>query len=179
MRIFIYIISFLILISNDYVFALEEIPTDIGITSIDVIKVIVYLFLILLLIYYFFWFIKKKNKFNRTSIFNSFGGFPLGQNKSVQVIEIGNKIYVLGVGEVITLINILDKDEDMKAIKSFIDTDDTKHNTLFGLKFYNKKSKDHKQFENELIEKFDQIKEKRIYSISNLFEEKEITNKKD
>lgn len=179
MRIFIFMISLLILSNNDKVFALEEVSSDIGISSMDVIKVVVYLFVIVLLIYYLLWFIKKRNKFTRTSIFNNFGGFPLGQNKSIQVIEIVNKIYVLGVGEDVTLINFIENEDDIKTFKNFIEAEDKKQNNMFSLKLFNKNPNNSKQFENELTEKLDQIKEKRIYSINNLFEEKQITDKKD
>ncbi len=180
MKIIIFIFLVLVvIIPSSTVFALEGIPNDVGISTIDVIKVIVYLVLILLLIYYLFWLIKKRNKYSRSSIFNSFGGFPLGQNKSVQVIEIGNKIYILGVGENINLIQVLENENDTKAIKSFIDSENMKQRNMFGMKLNNKKVNNYKQFENELTEKFDQIKEKRIYSINNIFEEKEITEKRD
>src|SRR5690606_36997161 len=38
-------------------------------------------------------------------------GLPLGQNKSMQVVEIGDTVYVIGVGENITLLDKVDAPE--------------------------------------------------------------------
>ena len=42
----------------------------------------------------------------------SLGGVPLGQNKSIQIVEIGHSLFVVGVGENIQLLDkIIDADE--------------------------------------------------------------------
>ncbi|WJH33278.1 flagellar biosynthetic protein FliO [Paenibacillus sp. CC-CFT747] len=45
------------------------------------------------------------------------GGVPLGQNKSVQIVEIGRKLYVLGVGDSINLISIIEDEEEAEYIR--------------------------------------------------------------
>lgn len=53
-------------------------------------------------------FLAKRNRgwgMNRT--LRSLGGFALGQNKSMQIIEWNGRIYVLGVGENVTLIDAI------------------------------------------------------------------------
>jgi len=42
----------------------------------------------------------------------SLGGIALGQNKSLQVIEVGGKVYLVGVGENVTLIDRIDDAEE-------------------------------------------------------------------
>lgn len=43
-------------------------------------------------------------------------GVQLGQNKSLQVVEIGDTIYIVGVGENITLIDRIDDPEKARAL---------------------------------------------------------------
>ncbi|MGD9677127.1 MAG: flagellar biosynthetic protein FliO [Vulcanibacillus sp.] len=175
-KILLMLMLFSVMINNRVYASLEELQTE-GISNDDIIKMFIYLIVILLLIYSLFWFINKKNRFIKSSLFNNFGGHPLGQNKSIQVIEIGNKIYILGVSGEINLIKVLEEEEDIKAIKKLVYSNDGR-SKMFTL-FKNKK-KSSKQFENELAEKFDQLKEKRLYSINNIFDERdEITEKRD
>ncbi|NEW05557.1 flagellar biosynthetic protein FliO [Paenibacillus sp. SYP-B3998] len=76
-------------------------------------KVIFFLVLIILLFFMLIKYLAKKNKgsFFGNSI-RSIGGVPLGQNKSVQIVEIGHSLFVVGVGENIQLLDkINDADE--------------------------------------------------------------------
>ncbi|MEW9697710.1 flagellar biosynthetic protein FliO [Paenibacillus sp. SI8] len=86
-------------------------------TSLDsfgmILKVIFFLILIILLFFVLIKYIAKKNK---GSFFGnpvrSLGGVPLGQNKSIQVVEIGHSLFVVGVGDNIQLLDkISDADE--------------------------------------------------------------------
>ncbi len=43
-------------------------------------------------------------------------GVPLGQNKSMQVVEIGDAVYIVGVGEDITLLDKIDDPERAEAL---------------------------------------------------------------
>lgn len=54
---------------------------------------------------------------NRT--LRSLGGIPLGQNKSLQVVELSGRIYVVGVGETVTL---LDKIDDPLTAQAVLDS---------------------------------------------------------
>lgn len=44
------------------------------------------------------------------------GGVPLGQNKSLQLVEIGSSIYILGVGEEVSLIHKVDDLQEIELI---------------------------------------------------------------
>lgn len=51
------------------------------------------------------------------------GGAVLGQNKSVQVLEIGRRIYILGIGEDVRLIDKLDLEEEADDVVQAFETD--------------------------------------------------------
>ncbi|CQR47687.1 Flagellar biosynthesis protein, FliO [Paraliobacillus sp. PM-2] len=79
-----------------------------------VIRIIFALLLIIGLIYGMLKFINKKNKLtSRPNIIKNLGGIPLGTNKSVQIIQIGDRLFVVGVGENIELLTEI-KDEETK-----------------------------------------------------------------
>ncbi|MBD0380345.1 flagellar biosynthetic protein FliO [Paenibacillus sedimenti] len=76
-------------------------------------KVIFFLIFIILLFLVLIKYIAKKNKgsFFGNSV-RSLGGVPLGQNKSIQIVEIGHSLFVVGVGDNIQLLDkINDADE--------------------------------------------------------------------
>lgn len=79
----------------------------------DVVKVVAYLALILLL---FFLSAKAlarlRSRLPGGRAIRTLGGVPLGPNKSVQLLEIGRTVYVVGIGEDVRLIDkIRDPDE--------------------------------------------------------------------
>ncbi|MFB1049562.1 flagellar biosynthetic protein FliO [Paraliobacillus sp. JSM ZJ581] len=79
-----------------------------------VVRIVFSLLLIVGLIYGMLKLINKKNKFARQSnILKNLGGIPLGTNKSVQVIQIGERLFVVGVGENIELLTEI-QDQDLK-----------------------------------------------------------------
>lgn len=72
---------------------------------LTVAKLIVSLLLILFLIYIMVKFLSKRNRlFHQASSLENLGGIPLGQNKSIQIIRVGKKLYLIGVGENINLL---------------------------------------------------------------------------
>lgn len=78
----------------------------------DLIWVLFVLGLIIGLIVFILRFFAKRNRgwgMNRS--LRSLGGFPLGTNKSMQIVEWNGRIYVLGVGDDVTLLeSITDPD---------------------------------------------------------------------
>lgn len=78
------------------------------------IRVIVALAIVVGLIYLLIKFLNKKNKISQSSAaLKNLGGLPLGTNKSVQIIRIGERLFVVGVGENIELLTEIE-DEDTK-----------------------------------------------------------------
>jgi flagellar protein FliO/FliZ len=82
----------------------------------DLIWVLFVLAIIVGLIVLLLRFFAKRNRgwwMNRS--LRSLGGFPLGTNKSMQIVEWNGRIYVLGIGENITLLESI-TDSDMVAL---------------------------------------------------------------
>ena len=47
------------------------------------------------------------------------GGLSLGAQKSAQLIQIGNRLYIVGVGDNITLLKEIDNEEEMNQLLAF------------------------------------------------------------
>lgn len=58
---------------------------------------------------------KNKAVFASRSIRN-LGGVIVGQNKSVQLLQIGNAVYIIGVGEDVTLLEKIERQEDIDLL---------------------------------------------------------------
>lgn len=87
------------------------------------IKVMFVLLFIIGLIILLIRFLAQKNKIlmaNRA--IKNLSGVQLGQNKSVQIIEIGRSLYVIGVGENVELIEKIDQSEEINFIKESLHT---------------------------------------------------------
>lgn len=86
-----------------------------SVTFVDYLKMIVALIFVVALIYFLLKFINQKGRsFQQTKLINHLGGAPLGGNRSVQIVKVGNQVLVLGVGEDIQLLKEV-KDESEKA----------------------------------------------------------------
>ncbi|PQP80621.1 flagellar protein [Paenibacillus sp. PCH8] len=88
---------------------------------LQLVWVIVVLVVILVLIVYLIRFLNKRNQqWFRNGTIRILGGVGLGQNKSLQIIEIGGSVYLLGVGEDIQLVDkVSDLEEAQRIINSF------------------------------------------------------------
>jgi flagellar protein FliO/FliZ len=103
--------------------------SDLGFTdktnAMDSIKmvgqVIFFLIIIIALFLVLIKFLAKRNKY---SIFGrsvrSLGGVPLGQNKSIQVVEIGHALFVVGVGENIQLLEKINDPEEVAYVTELL-----------------------------------------------------------
>jgi flagellar protein FliO/FliZ len=82
------------------------------------VQVIITLAVIIGIIVLLIRFLARKNKmWSSGRTMRVLGGVTLGQNKSMQVVDIGGTLYIVGVGEDITL---LDKITDAQAIQDII-----------------------------------------------------------
>lgn len=71
---------------------------------------------IVLIIFVIKWLSQRNRMWGTNRSLRSLGGIALGQNNSLQVVEIAGRIYIVGVGENITLIDKLDDSEQVKAV---------------------------------------------------------------
>lgn len=100
-------------------------------------QVIVYLILI---IGFFFLIMKILAQKNRRRMqgraVNPLGGVPLGQNKSLQIVEIGRSIYLLGVGDNVQLVHKIDDPDEAAYLIASMTTQS--ESSLVGMKQINK-----------------------------------------
>ncbi|WP_284139962.1 MULTISPECIES: flagellar biosynthetic protein FliO [unclassified Virgibacillus] len=81
---------------------------------ISILKTIIALFFILALIYALLRFLNHRNKrFNHVKTLENLGGIAVGQNKSIQIIRVGKKYFLIGVGDDIHMLQEIN-DEEMK-----------------------------------------------------------------
>lgn len=72
---------------------------------------------IIALIYFFLKFLAKKQKqLQQHQLFQNLGGVTLGQNKSIQLVKMGDKLFVVGVGDQITLLQIIEEPGQVAAL---------------------------------------------------------------
>jgi flagellar protein FliO/FliZ len=68
-------------------------------------------------------FLAKRNRgWGTNRSLRSLGGFPLGTNKSMQIVEWNGRIYVLGVGENISLLESITDPEAVASLLAEYDT---------------------------------------------------------
>lgn len=96
----------------------SEIETnDVGITVWDVFKMIFATIFVIVLLYIVLRFINKRNQVYKSSqIMENLGGTALGANRSIQIVKIGKRLLIVGVGESIQLIKEIDDEEEYKNI---------------------------------------------------------------
>lgn len=118
----------------------EEKPAEVESANTNIffllIKLVFYTIVVVGLIYLLIRFLsKRQHKLQHHSVFTPIGGTPLGNNKSVQMVKVGNSLYMIGVGDTVNLLkeisdeeevkNILEAAEDQKTGFSFMNTKQT------------------------------------------------------
>jgi flagellar protein FliO/FliZ len=84
---------------------------------LTLLKLIGSLALIIALIYGLLRFLSKRTKtFRQSQLLENIGGVPLGPNRSVQLIKVGNRVLVVGVGESIQLLTEIDSEEEQEQL---------------------------------------------------------------
>lgn len=79
---------------------------------LDLIKMAFFLFIILILIYLLLRYLNRRNKLTQqVKALENLGGISVGQNKSIQIIRLGNRFYLIGVGEDVQLLHEINDDE--------------------------------------------------------------------
>jgi len=90
--------------------------------STNVISEVIWVFIALgiviaLLVFALRWLSKRNRAWGAQKGMRSLGGIALGQQASLQVIELGGRIYIVGVGDQVTLI---DKEDDPVKVAQLI-----------------------------------------------------------
>lgn len=85
----------------------------IGINASDVMKMIFALLFVVCLLFLLLKFMSKKSRgYRHGQMIQNLGGAPLGGNRSLQVVRVGEKIFVLGVGENVQLLDLIDEENE-------------------------------------------------------------------
>ncbi|RUS46363.1 flagellar biosynthetic protein FliO [Cohnella sp. AR92] len=96
---------------------------NLGTSGWDMFRILLVLGLIVALIIFVLRFIGKKNRgwwINRS--LRSLGGVAVGTNKSLQIVEWNGRIYVLGVGENVSLLEVISDTDTVAALLAEHDT---------------------------------------------------------
>ncbi|MCF2646563.1 flagellar biosynthetic protein FliO [Niallia sp. Sow4_A1] len=90
---------------------------SIGVTIWDFIKMIFATIFVIFLMYFILRFINKRNHgYKNAQIIENIGGTGLGSNRSIQLIKVGNRLLIVGVGDSIQLIKEIDDEQEYKEI---------------------------------------------------------------
>ncbi|MBM7618999.1 flagellar protein FliO/FliZ [Bacillus tianshenii] len=152
-----------------------SVPT---VTLWDFVKMIFALGFVLLLIYCALRFINKRNKwFDNGRSVENIGGTNLGNNKSLQLVKVGNSILVVGVGDSINLLKeITDEKEAELLLEAYQNKTDAAPLTKETFKEWmnklplNKSTGNTNQFSSLLKEQIGQLSQDRKKKISELDE---------
>lgn len=94
----------------------ENTPT-VGLTFWDFIKMIFATIFVIALLYAVLKFINKRSRsFSSNQLVENLGGTALGTNRSIQIVKIGNRVLVVGVGEDVKLLKEIDDEDEARQI---------------------------------------------------------------
>ena len=98
----------------------QEEPAEVGANTnifFLLIKLLFYTIVVVGLIYLLIRFLsKRQQKLQHHSVFTPIGGTPLGNNKSVQLVKVGDSLYMIGVGDNVNLLKEIEDKEEVERI---------------------------------------------------------------
>ena len=127
-------------------------------------KLVLYTFLILILIYALIKFLALRQKnLQPNQAIKLMGGTPLGNNKSLQLVKVGDQLLLIGVGDEVTLLKEFLNEDEIKSIEENLTNQPSAlSNTLtnFLKEKINDRKKQSNSFENIFSQSLDKIKGK-------------------
>lgn len=126
----------------------------VGLSIWDFIKALMaFLFVIGLLLFLLKFISKKSRTYSKTKTIDNLGGISLGNQKSIQLVKVGERILIVGVGENIQLLKEIEEEEEYnQIIESFnasMDQLATPSDIVTKVMNLTKSKIDHKKSENE------------------------------
>lgn len=92
---------------------------SVGVTIWDFVKMIFATIFVVALLYFLLKFINEKSRrFRSTQLVENLGGTSLGANRSLQIVKVGDRVFVVGVGENVQLIKEIDDKEEVSKLLS-------------------------------------------------------------
>lgn len=156
----------------------DEKSTAVGVSAWDYVKMIFALIFVVALLYGLLHYIKNRSsKYQHSKMMQSLGGISLGQQKSVQLIKIGEQLYLVGVGEDVQLLKEIKDDDERQSLMAFYNEKQTQ--PLQGtpietfVKKFTKKSTPVEEakesnFKQQFAERLSQIKSQRTENLEQL-----------
>ncbi|MDV2580612.1 flagellar biosynthetic protein FliO [Alkalibacillus haloalkaliphilus] len=97
---------------------------------LDFLRMVAALVLVLALIFVVLKFVQKRTRiYQQTQSLENVGGIALGNNKSAQVVRVGNEYYLLGVGDNVEMLTKVDDEETIEQLAQ--SHEDTSSNISF------------------------------------------------
>lgn len=95
--------------------------SGVSLNAWDYIKMVFALLFVIFLLYGLLRFVNSRNRsFQHNQLIQNLGGAGVGQGKSIQLMQVGNTLYLVGIGEDITLLKeITDPEEIEKLTKIY------------------------------------------------------------
>lgn len=134
---------------------------------LNIFKIIFALILVVLLIYIFLTLLKKKNKLSeQNGALENLGGLSVGQQKSIQIIRIGDKVYAIGVGQDVTMLDEIEDEALISQLKENVTSNLEPMSYIQRLlpkkqQTKQKNNKDSQQFTDTLKLELDKLKQQR------------------
>lgn len=97
--------------------------TAVGFSVWDYVKMVLALIFVIALLYGVLKFVNSRNnKYQQSQLMQNLGGISLGQQKSVQLLKIGESLYLVGVGDDVNILKeIIDKEEKERLLDLYND----------------------------------------------------------
>lgn len=94
--------------------------TDVGLGIWDYMKMLFSLVFVLALLIFVLKFLNKKSaNYQQNSVVRNIGGISVGAQKSVQLLHIGDKLFIVGVGDDVQLIKEINDPEEVNRLLEF------------------------------------------------------------
>lgn len=108
----------------------NEQKSAVGVTAWDYARTIFALVFVVSLLFFLLKFINRRNRmYDKNKLMKNMGGLSLGQHKSVQLINVGNTYYLIGVGEEIRLLKEITDEEEISTLIEYYEEVDGNEST--------------------------------------------------
>lgn len=155
--------------------------SKVGVSAWDYIRTLFALAFVVGLLFVLLKFVNRKNRmYDKNRFMKNMGGLSLGQHKSVQLVAVGDKYYLIGVGEDIRLLKEITDDDEITALIEHYEEVDASPATGWLEQIFSRISKMKKSsnepedkttdFSQVFKSRLDEIKEERKRHISQLTE---------
>jgi flagellar protein FliO/FliZ len=95
----------------------QNTSSQVGVTFWDFVRMIFATVFVVALLYFLLKFINKKSRsFKSTQLVENLGGTVLGANRSVQIVKIADRLFIVGVGDNVQLLKEIDEPNERAQI---------------------------------------------------------------